>query len=380
MQRGRSETQRDKARVEAERRAAADEEERLRKKAHEDKLRRIKELADELAREQEEREEEGRQQRIAELTLKMSALRGQIIRDEIVPEDTLQTTDTSGMEGECGAQMSRMRSEVDAMEKVIKDQLAAMRTPGWLESAHAERRRAALAALAKLDDGSPAQAAAAAALAGEEERSDVEHGENEQETWTGSEEEIAQAHEMIVALDRKIARLTERMDNAPFMSAATKAVVAGEILKAKETTGRLHANIDRTMHERKVARLHTLPARPSSSWINLQLLKKQHATLLAHLEPAVSKLSAQGNTVQGGWQKCIDQSSGNAYYFHPATNTTQWHPPEGLNRYRSDVLTSSNETAFFDSREKKLKAVLLYVCPPSAPARARASTALLTAC
>ena len=377
VQRGRPETKRERAervraeaRAEAERRAAADEEERLRKKAHEDKLRRIKELADELAREQEERAEEGRRQRIAALTLKLSALRGQIVQAEIVPEAALQAADASEMEGECGAQMSRMRSEVDAMEKAIEDQLAAMKTPGWLQSAHKELRRAAIAALAKHDDGSPAQEAAAPEAAGEEERSDGEHGENEQEVWTGSDEEIAQAQETIAALHKKIERLTERIDQAQFMSDATKDMVAGEILKAKELRARLQAKIDGTMHERKVARLYTLPARPSSSWINLQLLKKQHATLLAHLKPAVSQLSAaqerekqrrKENAAAVEWQECIDPASGNTYFVHTATNTTQWHPPQGLNRYQNDVLTASNEAAFFNSRGKKLKAVLLYV-------------------
>ena len=366
MQRGRTETKREKAeRVKAEARAEAErlaEEESIRKKAEEEKRRRIKELADDMARQREEKMEEGRQQRREALELKICAIREQIIREDIVRREALQAA--AEMEDEAREQASRMKSEVEAMEKVINEQVSAMKAPGWLQSAHAARRREAIAALAKLERGSLEQVAAAEAVDEMEETSAVGEG-REEEVWKGNDEEIVQAQETIKILDQKVERLTERIQQAPFMSEATKAVVEGEVRKAKETTVRLQANIDRTMIKRKIARLHTLPARPSSSWINLQLLKKQHSTLLAHPKVlAVSSLNAQA----AGWQKCIDPSTGYSYYFHPATNTTQWHPPEGLNKYRNHVLTVNNAAAFFDSREKKLKAVLLYVCPLFPPA------------
>jgi len=358
MQRGRTETKREKAeRVKAEARAEAErlaEEERLRKKAEDEKRRRIKELADDMARQREEKMEEGRQQRRAALELKLCAIREQIIREDIVRQEAIQAA--AGMEDEARGQASRMKSEVEAMEKVINEQVSAMKAPGWLQSAHTARRQEAIAALAKLERGSLEQADAEGEM---EDTSAVGEG-REEEVWKGNDEEIVQAQETIKILDQKVERLTERIQQASFMSEATKAVVEGEIRKAKETRGRLQANIDKTMNKRKIARLHTLPARPSSSWINLQLLKKQHSTLLAHPKVlAVSQLNAQA----AGWQKCIDPSTGYSYYLHLATNTTQWHPPEGLNKYRNHVLTVNNAAAFFDSREKKLKAVLLYVCP-----------------
>jgi hypothetical protein len=243
-------------------------------------------IAAKMAEDREEKREDMRRQRIVALDAKLTKLR-QALRQR-------QNEDLSEMGARIKEQVEETRAKMRALEQEIEDETNLLRSPNWLKSVHDQRRRDALAALAGAQgkEGSPEQLAAAAELDAMMAHTSVEDV-SEEDVWTGSNEEIAEAQDTILRLEKNVQRLTERLQT-PFLTDATKVSIESKISNSQEIKEKLQTRIDTTMKERfaeSIRHLHELPARPSSSWVSLQLLKQQHGHLLERLHPLLgSKL------------------------------------------------------------------------------------------
>ena len=133
--------------------------------------------------------------------------------------------------------MEKTRDETKALEQAIQDSAALMQRPGWLKSAHEERRKQALAVVQTHEKGEADRGAHETAAQGE------------QEGWKGTDEEILKAQHTIERLEEKIRRLRERCD-AAFMSEGTRAAIVNEIQKSAEMKDNLENKVSKTMHHR----------------------------------------------------------------------------------------------------------------------------------
>jgi len=246
--------------------AQQEEQERVASLEQAAKSKRVVELAAEMARERETKREEERNKRIGTIDAKFRKIRQAVAWPWT---GRLLDPSMSGWQEECAKRMEKTRDETKALEQAIQDSAALMQRPGWLKSAHEERRKQALAVVQTHEKGGA-------------DRGAHETAAEEQEGWTGTDEEILEAQSTIERLEEKIRRLRERCD-AAFMSEGTRAAIVNEIQKSAEMKDNLEKRVSKTMHHRADQRRRVLPARPSSSWINLELLKRQHASLLLHV-------------------------------------------------------------------------------------------------
>ena len=247
--------------------AQQEEQERVARLEKAAKSKRVVQLAAEMARDRETKNDEERIKRIGTIDAKFRKIRQAVAWPWT---GRLLDPSMSGWREECAKRMEKTRDETKALEQAIQDSAALMQRPGWLKSAHEERRKQALAVVQTHEKGEADRGAHETAAQGE------------QEGWKGTDEEILKAQHTIERLEEKIRRLRERCD-AAFMSEGTRAAIVNEIQKSAEMKDNLENKVSKTMHHRADQRRRVLPARPSSSWINLELLKRQHASLLLHV-------------------------------------------------------------------------------------------------
>lgn len=201
-------------------------------------------------------------QRIGTLDVKLNNIRQAVACQTSFTVGLLDPSMTDWRE-ECIEKMQRTREEARVLEQAIQGKAAQMQSAGWLKSAHEEERKKALEAVKMLEPGT------------------ADHGtqnmvaEEQQDLCNGPDEEILVARQKIERLDEKICRLRERCE-ATFMSEETRTAIVNEIQKTAALKDKLEENLNYHAEQRR----RVLPARPSSSWINLQLLKRQHARLL----------------------------------------------------------------------------------------------------
>jgi len=266
--------------LQEDRAAALAEEQRLAAYHAAERHRRARTLAEQMAREKEDKEEEERLKRICALDAKMDSLRQSVIQQESFDLDPA----VRGFREEGTERMERMKAEAHAIEQDIEGATAGMKAPGWLQQAHEALRKEALKALMTLAEGSEERLAALSA----QETSEQKGGS----AWTGTDQEMLEAQQTIDQLSEKTRRLRERC-TAPFIAEKTLTAIREEIAKTEETKSKLEGNVTKTLHERAEQRRRVLPARPASTWINLQLLRQQHASLLRNVQPHVHCIQRQ---------------------------------------------------------------------------------------
>ena len=340
--------------AEDEHHAAITEAARQAKEGREDQERRIAALAAKMANETDERRERARQAMLAAIEAKSRAIRQKMMPKADFEDQSFLSKFGIPCKEEIRRQIDLTTELVNSLDEEARGHIEELQKPGWLASFHQRRKgqaaRAALVALGgvagggedtyasaketfgmfDLDDSGAIDASelglALKSMGHEVSDSELqemlnqydedgsgeielvefcrilniavpETEENEESDegvpWTGSDADIANAQKRIRSLDEKAQFLTERME-ARFMTDTTRLSIMEQVNKTLKNKQRLQAKIENETARRislARANITTLPTRPASTWVNLQLLKQQHSRLLQQLHPVLgSKL------------------------------------------------------------------------------------------